>query len=593
MLGTPPYHLSGEDGRTLGTRSFSLAQLRVQGAILTLRSLGADTLSFSIRAAAGGVIPDDNQWVTLRDDAGVVLFVGLAKRSFSYVARTYTFECANFYKGLGETPLLDGDRAFIAVPAQDIGTTLAGFMQQARNRGLAFTVPEEFPEFYVVPKMAFRSASVAGGIEDSLKWVPDCVTRADYSTTPPTLRFQTRRAAAEMVIDLDADSNRMSDVSLTAYPEARALAVAFAYARRLGDNVVQFLVQKAGNDAAEAGRTLSVYLSGQERSDLLVSEALTTAQKAVAMAQASVDAVGASITAAAASAQIPLTWAALLPKVASLQAAVTAQAGFFMSPGVGSTYSLFNGINWPPAFPVTTTTTMPTTALALRTSGGALATGWYPIETGAFSPAELTTAGATKETRYITGDFIAGRGKFEENAGMNALSTGFSSTTDELTGWLVGYVSNSSLADAQYRKYLRHGINLSVDAINMAPAAVAAAVIAAANAGSSGFIERAEFAEAPSDLAANYFERQDWTPYKGTLTLVPSATSIPMPGDFISIRGEDAPPEWASMKVPVAETSTDLRTQVTTITIGPSPRQDFSSLVDRLRIPVEDNYEAG
>jgi hypothetical protein len=47
------------------------------------------------------------------------------------------------------------------------------------------------------------------------------------------------------------------------------------------------------------------------------------------------------------------------------------------------------------------------------------------------------------------------------------------------------------------------------------------------------------------------------------------------------------------MKVPVAETSIDLQTLAAKVTIGPSPRMDFNSLVDRLRIPQEDNYEPG
>ena len=79
------------------------------------------------------------------------------------------------------------------------------------------------------------------------------------------------------------------------------------------------------------------------------------------------------------------------------------------------------------------------------------------------------------------------------------------------TGWTDGYVANSAAADAAYRKYVKYACNIAVDAINMAPTAVAAAVKAAAS-GSSALIERAEFVEAPPDLAANYFARQDWTP---------------------------------------------------------------------------------
>jgi hypothetical protein len=222
-----------------------------------------------------------------------------------------------------------------------------------------------------------------------------------------------------------------------------------------------------------------------------------------------------------------------------------------------------------------------------------LATGWYPIVTGAFTPAELATAGATKETRYIRGDFTATRLSGASNDGMFSLESAAPSQVSTLTGYTQGYAANSSDATNYFRKHLRYAFNVAVDAINMSPAAVAAAVKAAAASGSSALIDRAEFVEAPPDLAANYFARQDWTPYKGTISFTPSAPAVPMPGDFISVRGEDVPADWNNMKVPVAEISIDLQTLAAKVTIGPSPRMNFNSLVDRLRIPQEDNYEPG
>ena len=590
MIAKPPFYLHGQEGKALGNEGYSFEVLGVQNGDLKIRSLGVDELTFTMRAKTGRVIPDDEQWITLRDDDGTTLFKGICKRSFSYQERLYGFTVSNVYKGLMETPLLEGDRAFVLYPEQDLGERLLSILNRGIEAGLPLQAPATMPDLYLVPKQAFRAQSIASALEDALKWAPDCVTRMDYSTTPPTLRFLTRTDAGEMVCDLDADTHKSTDVRLTPYPEARALSVSFAYCRRDGNNVVLYLVQSAGDDAAEASRKLSLYLSGLERSDMLVSEALTTAQKAVAMAQASVDAVGATIDAATATAQIPLTWSALVTRDSNLQAAVTAQPGFSAAPSGGETYILYTGVGWPPGSPVTTTISMPTTALALRTSGGALATGWYPIVTGSFSDAELATAGATKETRYITGDFAAVRGISESNDGMAVLQAAGGT---QISGWTSGYVADSAAADAAWRKYVRYGVNIAVDSINMAPSAVAAAVKAAAAAGSSAFIERAEFVEAPPDLAQNYFQRQDWTPYKGTMDFIPSAPAVPMPGDFVSIRGEDVEEGWKKMKAPVAECSIALQYLSYRVTLGPSPRMDFSSLVDRLRIPQEDNYQPG
>jgi hypothetical protein len=61
----------------------------------------------------------------------------------------------------------------------------------------------------------------------------------------------------------------------------------------------------------------------------------------------------------------------------------------------------------------------------------------------------------------------------------------------------------------------------------------------------------------------------------------------------VSVRGEGVESGWTAMKAPVAECSINLETMASRVTLGPSPRMNFNSLVDRLRIPQEDNYEAG
>lgn len=320
---------------------------------------------------------------------------------------------------------------------------------------------------------------------------------------------------------------------------------------------------------------------------MLVSEALTTAQKAVAMAQASVDAVGASIDAAAATAQISLTWTNIRDRDSNLQAAVTAQPGFTMTPS-SFTATLYTGIGCGVGAPVTTTASLTKSGPNLYTSGGSLATGWYPIVTGAFTSGELATAGATKETRYIRGWLY--KDVTDGSAGFVSLPSGLKTS---LSGYTTGYTPNCATTGDYFKSYGVYYCDIAVDAINMAPSAVAVAVKAAAGAGSSAFIARAEFVEAPDDLAQNYFDRQNWTPYKGTISLTPSAAAVPLPGHFVSIRGDGADTGWPEMKAPVAECSLHLSTLAVEVTIGPSPRMNFNSLVDRLRIPQEDNYEPG
>lgn len=586
----PPFMISGEAGKALGPYWVVMGSLGVHDAFLTLRSIAADELTFALRPKAGSIIPDDQQWVTVADAVGLVLFRGILKRSYKYPQGIYSYSAASVYAGLLETPLADVGRPYVTYPLGDLWDTIHDIIRRANADGLSIQAPDptDMPSSYLVPKMAFRSSSNGSAVEDCLKWAPDTVTRLDQTSTPPTLRFACRSTATPLKLELDAEGHGVLSVELTPYPEARALSVAFAYARRDGSNIVNYFVQQAGDDNAEAHRKVSIYLSGAERSDMMVSEALTTAQKAVATAEAAVTAVGGNVDTAAASAGIALTWSNLITLDSALQAAVTAEPGFVMSVG-GMTYALYSACVWS-GTSYASLYSGSIGGLYLSESNGAYAAGWYAVRSGSFTDTQLTTAGATKVTKYIRGNLIYTRyWGTGYSAGLNAIT----GSCSQISGWLSDHAANQNAANDLYRDYRIYPVNIAVDAINMAPSAVAAAVKAAAASGSSSLIERAEFVEAPPDLAASYFARQDWTPYKGTLEFAPGAPVIPYPGNFINVTGTGTPEEWSTMRAPVYETQIDLRTGRHVVTVGPSPRMDFSSLVDRLRIPVEDNYQAG
>ena len=593
MTLTPPFSIGGEAGKSLDLGVVPLSVLGVTDAVLDLRSLDVDTLTFSLRDnGSRPAIPDDGQWLTVFDATGQTLFTGIAKRSFAYPAKIYSYEVSNVYKGLMETPLLGDDgRPFLFYIADDLGLRLRDLLIRAANTGLPIQAPEEMPPLYLAPKQAFRAASYAAALEDCCKWAPDLVTRMDYSTNPPTLRFESRAAASARTLVLEADNHKATQIQLTALPEARALGISLSYARRSGDDLVLSLEQQAGDPTAESRRKLSVFLSGVERTDALVSDALTSAQLALIKINELITVTSASMDAVAATAALSLDWATALANDSNLLAATSAESGFTMTPGGYLSY-----YNNPDSDNGPSQSSYSGTVPYLATAAGAVATGWYAIRNGAFTSGQLATAGATKEIRYMRGEFrnvhvgVTGRTGGQLSLWNNAVSqcTFINGYTQQTSNLQYADFTNWSRAALWYR------VNIPVDAINMSPSAVAAAVkAAAAGTSASGFIERAEFVEAPADLAQNYFERQDWTPYKGSVAFAPSVAEIPAPGDFINVSGSGIPAEWATMKVPVAETSIDLATRAATCAIGPSPRQDFQSLIDRLRIPAEDNYQPG
>jgi hypothetical protein len=588
MILTPPFCLSGEEGKTLGLEGRLLSSLGITDAVLSLRSLDADRLQFSLRDNGNRpAIPDDGQWLTLRDDSGQVLFTGIAKRSFQYPARIYRYECANVYQGLLEAQLLGANnRPYITYFSDDLRNILTDILQRAADAGFPIAVPAELPLMYAIPKMAFRSSSFAAALEDALKWLPDCASSMDYSTTPPTLRFYCRSQSEQVTLDLGSDSHKTTAIDLSPIPHARAAGLRFNYAVRSGDASYSLVTQSAGDADAAGADQQSIFLSGGERMDAFLSESLKAALYAKAEVNKLIIAGGGTVTADTPS--VDLSWDTCRTRDTNggLPGAITAEAGFSMVPGTQSisfsssddVYQYDTGSNVIDG-PYRNGKTLAVTPLYLTDATGTPLPTWYACIPAYFTDEQLIEVGATRVSGIIKGNLIKYNSTPVLSAGDTYLRDNFMSARRIM--W------NSS------KLYVRYSVNCPVDALSMSPAAVMSLLAANNDGDNAQLFSRAGYASIPPDLAANYFARQDWTPYKGSLSLAPSVSNIPMPGDFLNVSGSHTPAEWATMAAPVAETEIDLRTGAPRITIGPSPRQDFRSLVDRLRIPAEDNYQAG
>jgi hypothetical protein len=588
MTLTPPFYLTGEAGKALGAVGYQLAALGVQDAVLSLRSLDADTLQFSLRDNGNRpAIPDDGQWLTLTDDSGKVLFTGIAKRSFRFPERIYTYEVSNVYRGLMETPLLGANgRPYITYYSDQLGNILSDILGRAIDAGLPIQAPAQMPETYAVPKMSFRGTTIDSAIVESLKWLPGVSSGMDYSTTPPTLRICTRADASVTVLDLDSEGHKATALELTASSAERAAGISFSYAVRSGDTTVTLATQQAGDPAAAGAARQSVYLTGADRMDAFLGEALVAAIYAKAEVDKLIIAGGGSV--ADNDPQVPMSWASCLAldTAGGLAGAVAAEPAFVMAPTGGGNFS--TGDNWGQyavgssvfVAPYNNGISVSSTPLYLADGAGTPVVGWYAVDAGFFTAVELAAVGVTLQVGFIKGDLVRTNSTGAWTAGETYLHT------NALNSRRMIQKSNGT-------RWTRYSVSCPADLINVPPS-VALSLLSANNDGfNAKLVTRAGYADIPSDLAQNYFARQDWTPYKGRISMAPSAADFPAPGDFLSVRGEGTPAEWETMKVPVSELSVDLRTGAATVAIGPSPRMDFSSLVDRLRIPPEDNYQPG
>jgi len=619
MTRTPPYYLTGDDGRAMNGTWRTLAELGIHSATITFRSLDVDTLQFTQREKPGRVIAEDGQWISLCNDADGRIFTGIAKRKFIYPQRLWQFEVTNVYQGLLDTPLLDAvtSRPYTLYNSQDLGTTLHAILARAQELGLPIKPPDSAWWLFSAPKMAFRAASCGSAFEDALKWLADAATSMDYSTTPPTLRLLCRMFAPPIVINLDTPGHGCTALDLTAMPEARALCVAFVYAVRDGALLVNYHTQSAGDPAADANRSVSVYLSGHERSEMLVNESLVVSNNAMSAAKASLDAANAAI--AASNAAIAASNAAALGNYnTNYNAAITAAlAAIPPDPGTfdGTAYVMAHDS----VLAAHPTLGWQASQLSWRTLyngyvyygqyyGGSTTANYSILQyssgnqnrcaPGYFSDAQLAAAGATKQSGTLSGDMVVNLG--------NAANPGL---TSSLAGWPSSNYPNAAAADAAWQHWYVQHVSVAVDFLSLSPQVIRQNLInlayaavysppatlpgSGAGVDTSVFVDHASYVEAPPDLAANYFAHQNWLPYQGTLAFAPSADRVPMPGNFVSLAGGGLPAEFATMATPVAATTIDLATGTATVTLGPPARMTYASIQDRLRIPVEDNYQPG
>ena len=619
MKPAAPYYLAGEAGKSLTEVQISLADLCCYNATLSLRSLDVDTLTFQILGSRSKVIPDDGQWISLYDGTGTRLFTGIAKRTYTHPQGIYSYEVSNVYLGLQQSVLLtpsgaatpanpNPNRPYVVCDQGSLAARITFLLSTAAAEGLPIQAPASLPPMFDVPKQAFRASSISGALEDTLKWLPDVATRMDYTTSPPTLRFYTRTASTKTTINLDMAGHHATAVQLAAWPEARAAYVAFVYAERSDNTVVNYRIQSAGDNNAEARKKISVYLSGAERTDMLVSDALMTANTAnltanaaLAGAKAAVDAQNAAALAAynAAVASLPAGSTGTLNLVSAALAsspAALAYPQFYWNtyPGITSSSRYISatyggGMITDYALSITSA---PFTGLYITNQSPTVPSGVqvYAITNNLFTAAQLATAGAKLYTGTLAGNLSAAIDSTTYISGL---------------GWW-NQQTDTVYESRPWQRWVYVPISLGVQLVDKTPSAIRAALLTAASAaynnsvaaaitttGATSFIDNAQFVPAPANLADNYFARQDWTPYKGSLSLDPKAADFPEPGDFINIAADTTPTEWASMAAPVSELSIDLSTGAAQVKIGPSPRMDFQSLIDRLRIPAEDNYQAG
>ena len=249
----------------------SLAAWGISGAVLTLRSLAASTLSFSI----AGDFDAANAWaygdtLTLRDAANVIRFVGrvrqlpiaaengaerrqciaedvlgdLDRRTYVQAWVMQVGEVIEEVDIAGVVIFDDGSGGGVQIGAQ-----LTAIISAAVSAGVSVQLGSIASGLTVTPyKSDKTSISMLEALRTAARYVPDLGTRMDYTTTPPTVHFTRRASATEHDI---AVINHADQFTAQPLHDQKVNGVVISYER--AENVSGTVVNNLYSEGAPSG----------------------------------------------------------------------------------------------------------------------------------------------------------------------------------------------------------------------------------------------------------------------------------------------------------------------------------------------------
>lgn len=570
----PPFYLTGEIGKPISAAPVSLESLNVDNPFLITQFGGDDSLTFYMRKPASGpwIVPEVDQWITLLDATGRRLFTGTAEREYDHTsgsAAGFHVTVTGPWKWLVKTPIqslvadVDGVvsmRPQATFPTQALGTSIVQLFQMARDLGAPLRLAP-LPSWFPVTRMTFPKDKFAEALADILKWVPDAGGRIRYDVEgPPQLEILRRAEAPRVMIELGAESNRGTKISMRAEPDMRPTSVSVQSVAR--DPVTfkpKFVTATAGVPDGPAYRRQLVVASGPENNTLLPTEVYENVEIQTAAAMA---------------------WSYVKTVNQELKDAIATYGDVTLDPETVSSRTFYSqdpsngGTTW----------TFYTSPLALYDKDNNLLGGaWYRVTAGTPIP-----DWAGKDNGFVVKEgFLRGQfgGLLHRNAGSTGISLqDYSETLYRLK--LQGKFWDDTVYDgppwtsANMARYGWYAVDLPMTLISV-PFDVLTTLWRK---------QDLDFIFPPENLHRDLWDAQKHMPWTGKGKMLPGAPMIPGPGERLNVLGGD--PDWETANALVQWLKLDLAAGGAEFRIGSPPITDAASLMDRFRRSGNDNVTA-
>jgi hypothetical protein len=560
--------IAGQTGSTFNATQRTLASAQIDSARLDFKSLEADILTFTItpESLTSAVIPDLRQEMILYRD-GVRFFSGNVT-NVRNVIDSGKHQCQVTVSGpwwwLEKIPftsvIADGTGASQERISYVFGTASAGqnlktSIEAAINRSATLGAPiatiaqgSSVDAMFVVPRITLNQSTCGQVISELVRICPDTMVWFDYSTAP--VRIRVGRRGATTAVSLNQSTSPITSIDINPVIDLEVSNVVLPYVDRNAQGRTRFQVQSAGTNATSKRQIITV--SGPELDTFLPNDLFDSYNIKTLPTGAS-------------------SYAVYVHDKDSVLVSAAAKAGLSYIPVSiegGGTYSVNSSTG---IAPITYRRTVPGATLKLQDNTLVSTASNYIITSGSSVP------------YWVSSEL----GLTVREATYSGLLRWYETISYSASGYYYDCGFDSSLSLSGYANVF--GVVRMVY-IGWKAFSIPVTIISTQYPTSTTLYRPADysFIAPPTTLAADLLAAQNWIPYEGAITLEEEDVGATRyRGNKINLI--NSIPAYSTMGALVSGESLEIESGRTTINLGAPARNDYRTLVDKIRKTSQDN----
>ena len=272
--------IKGEAGKAFDATVRSLEAAKIESAQVAFNSLADDTFTFSIspEAIPSATIPELKQKITLYRE-GVQFFVGTVTNVRSNIDSSsqqvqitvsgpwWWMERIGFTTNLQDGEGNAGERLSAVFGSNTLGQDLKTSIESAIDRAVVLGVPianiaggSSVAAMTAFPRITLNQSTIGQVLSELVRLVPDTMVYFDYSTSPVKLKVVRRPTADE--VTFNASTDPITSIDINPIIDLEVSKVDLPYLTRANNGRTVFNVQSDGSGPNEQRQVLTV--SGPE-----------------------------------------------------------------------------------------------------------------------------------------------------------------------------------------------------------------------------------------------------------------------------------------------------------------------------------------